>query len=270
MTRAACAVAAPLFAALLAGCGVPRALGIAPYRIEVQQGNFVSQDMVEQLKEGMSKDQVRQIMGTPLLVDIFHSERWDYIYTRETSDGKKEKRGLAVYFQDSKMIRVVGEAAPARGAKPVPELTAAPATTVASAAPPAAAAEKPQPPATEAQARYWVYGAFLTQAEPEILSERVALGAELEQRLGIASGTDRAKVYTALMALIDGKPLNVRKATPEEVAKYSAETRRELKETVFAVQAGDVILLVQYDLQANTIPFVGELSGLAPRSAMGR
>jgi len=114
MHRAAHAATALVAASLLAGCGVPRALGIAPYRIEVQQGNYVSQDMVAQLKEGMSKDQVRQIMGTPLLIDIFHGERWDYFYSRETSDGKKEKRGLSVFFQDGKMVRVDGEAAPAR------------------------------------------------------------------------------------------------------------------------------------------------------------
>lgn len=113
MLRASPAVLALVCAALLAGCGVPRALGIAPYRIEVQQGNFVSQEMTAQLKEGMSKEQVRQIMGTPLLVDIFHAERWDYIYTRETSDGKREKRRLAVFFADGKLTRIDGDAAPA-------------------------------------------------------------------------------------------------------------------------------------------------------------
>src|SRR5262245_33167702 len=108
MLRATQAAAALLLSASLAGCGVPRPLGIAPYKIEVQQGNFVSKDMVDQLKEGMSKEQVRQIMGTPLLVDIFHGERWDYIYTRETTDGKKEKRTFVVYFQDSKLTRFAG------------------------------------------------------------------------------------------------------------------------------------------------------------------
>ena len=102
--------ASRVFAALacalvLAGC---------PYKIEVQQGNFVSQDMVDQLKEGMSKDQVRQIMGTPLLTDIFHAERWDYFYSRVGADGKEEKRKLAVFFEDGKLARVTGEAAPAR------------------------------------------------------------------------------------------------------------------------------------------------------------
>ena len=108
------AIAAIALAVPLAGCGVPRALGIAPYKIEIQQGNFISQEMVSQLKEGMSKEQVRQIMGTPLLADIFHEERWDYFYSRETTDGRKEKRGLAIFFQDGKLARIDGDAAPAR------------------------------------------------------------------------------------------------------------------------------------------------------------
>jgi len=114
MLRVSNAVLALLCAALLASCGVPRALGIAPYKIEIQQGNFVSQEMVSQLKDGMSKDQVRQIMGTPLLVDIFHAERWDYVYSRETTEGKREKRRLAIFFEDGKLARIDGDAAPAR------------------------------------------------------------------------------------------------------------------------------------------------------------
>ena len=114
MRPAARAFAALALAIPLAGCGVPRALGIAPYKIEIQQGNFISQEMVSQLKEGMSKEQVRSIMGTPLLTDIFHAERWDYVYTFQGSDGKKEQRGLALFFQDGKLARIDGEAAPAR------------------------------------------------------------------------------------------------------------------------------------------------------------
>lgn len=109
MPRASSVVLALLCAALLAGCGVPRALGIAPYKIEIQQGNFVSQEMVSQLKSGMSKEQVRQIMGTPLLTDIFHAERWDYVYSRETTEGKREKRKLAIFFEDGKLARIDGD-----------------------------------------------------------------------------------------------------------------------------------------------------------------
>jgi outer membrane protein assembly factor BamE len=104
MRRTANLALALACAALLAGC---------PYRIEIQQGNFISQETVSQLKEGMSKEQVRQIMGTPLLVDIFHAERWDYVFLRHTVDGRHEKRGLALFFEDGKLARITGEAAPA-------------------------------------------------------------------------------------------------------------------------------------------------------------
>jgi len=116
MRRFSNAVFALACTALLAGCGLPRALGIAPYKIEVQQGNFISQEMVSQLKEGMSKEQVRQIMGTPLLADIFHGERWDYVYSRSTADGRREQRKLAIFFEDGKLARMSGEAAPTSAA----------------------------------------------------------------------------------------------------------------------------------------------------------
>ena len=119
---------------------------------------------------------------------------------------------------------------------------------------------QPQPPPTEAQARYWVYGAFLTQAVPEIMSEQVALGPELEQRLGVPSGSGRQRIYDALISLTDRKQISVRKATPEEIAKYTVESKRELKDPLFALRAEDLTLLVQYDMQTNAIPFVGMLS----------
>lgn len=128
---------------------------------------------------------------------------------------------------------------------------------------------QPQPPTSERQARYYVYGAFLTHAVPEIMGERVALGPELEQRLGLSAGADRLTIYDALMTYTDGKPLNVRRASADEVARYKPQAKRELKDPLFAVQAGDIMLLVEYDMQANTIPFVGQI-GVAyqpPRAA---
>ena len=116
---------------------------------------------------------------------------------------------------------------------------------------------QPRAPTTENQARYYVYGAFLTHAVPEIMGERVALGPELAQRLGVQPGADRRRIYDALMSYTDGKRLAVRKATPGELSAYQG--RRDLKSPVFTVQAGDIRLLVEYDMQANTIPFVGQL-----------
>jgi hypothetical protein len=61
------------------------------------------------------------------------------------------------------------------------------------------------------------------------------------------------------MSYTDGKPLRVRKATPEEIARYKPQVKRELKDPVFTVVAGDIALLVEYDMQDNSIPFVGQL-----------
>ena len=100
----------PLSAALLSGCGyVPTIPGVTPYRIEIQQGNYISQDMAAQLKPGMSKDQVRLVLGTPLLTDIFHADRWDYVYWRERPGAKREQRKLTVFFEDGRVTRVDGD-----------------------------------------------------------------------------------------------------------------------------------------------------------------
>ena len=101
-----------LLVAALAGCGmgVPRVPGITPYRIEIQQGNYVAQEAVAQLKRGMTKDQVRGVLGTPLLTDIFHANRWDYVYYRELADGTREQRKLVVHFdKDEKLASLDGD-----------------------------------------------------------------------------------------------------------------------------------------------------------------
>jgi outer membrane protein assembly factor BamE len=95
---------------LLSGCGyVPRIPGVTPFRIEIQQGNYISQEMVAQLKPGMSKEQVRLALGTPLLADIFHADRWDYVYYRDKPGEKRDQRKLTVFFEDGKLMRLDGD-----------------------------------------------------------------------------------------------------------------------------------------------------------------
>lgn len=114
MTRRIAFAALAAAGLLAAGCtSVPRIPGITPYRIEIQQGNFLSQEMVSQLQPGMSKEQVRFVLGTPLVADIFHADRWDYIYWRETPEGKREQRKLAVYFDQGRLARLDGNVVPA-------------------------------------------------------------------------------------------------------------------------------------------------------------
>ncbi len=82
---------------------------LSPYRIDVRQGNYVTQDMVAQLKPGQSREQVRFILGSPLVTDMFHEDRWDYIYRFRPGNGEVQQRSLAVFFLDNKLSRVAGD-----------------------------------------------------------------------------------------------------------------------------------------------------------------
>jgi len=104
---------------LLCGCSyVPQIPGVTPYRIAIQQGNFISQEMVSQLKTGMTREQVRFVLGTPLVTDIFHADRWDYVYYREVRGDKPELRRVSVFFEQDKLARVSGDVVPAAAAAP--------------------------------------------------------------------------------------------------------------------------------------------------------
>jgi len=101
---------------LLGGCGVPRVPGITPYKPEIQQGNYLSQEQLAQVKPGMTREQVRFVLGTPLLADIFHADRWDYVYWREATDGKREQRKITLFFDQGKLARMEGDVvSPAAG-----------------------------------------------------------------------------------------------------------------------------------------------------------
>ena len=93
---------------LLASCSA-----LTPYKIDVQQGNAITQEMVAKLKPGMSKSQVRFILGTPLLTDAFHADRWDYVFVDEKAGKLKERRKVAVLFKGDVLMRVEGDVAPA-------------------------------------------------------------------------------------------------------------------------------------------------------------
>jgi outer membrane protein assembly factor BamE len=119
--RSCGAVASLLAAALLPGCksvDLPSVPGVTPYRMVIQQGNFISQEMVAQLKPGMTKEQVRFVLGTPLVTDIFHADRWDYVFYRDQQGGKREQRNLSVIFEKERLARVIGDLMPPEGQAP--------------------------------------------------------------------------------------------------------------------------------------------------------
>jgi outer membrane protein assembly factor BamE len=114
---------------------------LSPYRIDVRQGNFVTQEMVAQLKPGLTREQVRFILGSPLVTDMFHADRWDYLYRLQPGRGETQQRHLAVFFQDGKLTRVAGDVVADDGTmvETKPE-----ARVVEIAAPDAAGQEKPK------------------------------------------------------------------------------------------------------------------------------
>ena len=121
----------------LAGCNmVPR---IGAHRMEIQQGNFVSQEMMSQVKAGMTKDQVRFILGTPLVSDIFHADRWDYVFARRrVNSDELEQRHIVIFFEEGRLKRIDGDVVTAGAAAATP-------AAVPSSAPSATPAVPAQP-----------------------------------------------------------------------------------------------------------------------------
>lgn len=91
----------------LSGCSTDKIPGV--YRIDIQQGNDITQDMINQLKPDMTKKQVAYVMGTPLLIDTFHPDRWDYVYSYHPGNGNREQRRLTLFFTEDKLDYIEGD-----------------------------------------------------------------------------------------------------------------------------------------------------------------
>ena len=115
---------------------------LSPYRIDVRQGNFVTQEMVALLKPGQTRDQVRFILGSPLVADMFHVDRWDYVYRFRPGHGEVQQRTMTVFFQDNKLTRVAGDVVAEEGSKA--EAPRAATQVIDIPAPAGAAAETPE------------------------------------------------------------------------------------------------------------------------------
>lgn len=85
---------------------------ITPYKVEIVQGNFVSKEQVEALKPGMSRQQVREVLGTSLLTDVFHSDRWDYVFTIQRQGVEAQQRRLTLFFKGESLDRFEGDPMP--------------------------------------------------------------------------------------------------------------------------------------------------------------
>jgi len=95
-----------LISILTVGCSLIDPL---VYRLSIQQGNIVDQSQIDQLKYGMTKDQVSFVLGTPMVRDAFDADRWDYIYTLVNGRGKQFRKNLVVSFKGDKLTTVAGD-----------------------------------------------------------------------------------------------------------------------------------------------------------------
>ena len=100
------------FLCLLYGCSRSNDGGFnAPliYKIDIQQGNVINQEMLNKLEPGMDKKRVKFIMGTPVIVDPFHNERWEYIYSFQEGGKVREQRHITLHFEDNKLAYISGD-----------------------------------------------------------------------------------------------------------------------------------------------------------------
>ena len=99
--------------ALLGGCGNFGSMDFpGVYKISIPQGNIITQDMVDQLLPGMTKRQVIFVMGTPLVRDPYHQDRWDYVYNFQPGGGERGQERLSVVFEDDQLVSLSGDFEP--------------------------------------------------------------------------------------------------------------------------------------------------------------
>lgn len=97
---------------LITGCSSVPSVPSVPsvlYKIDVQQGNVITQEMVDKLKPGMTRSQVRFVLGTALIGDVFHKNRWDYVYRLVQHGNLVDEYKLTVFFEDDKLVRTEGD-----------------------------------------------------------------------------------------------------------------------------------------------------------------
>jgi outer membrane protein assembly factor BamE len=129
---------------------------LQPYRVPVVQGNVVTREQVAVLRPGMSRIQVRDILGTPLLASVFHANRWDYVFTLRQQGAEPQARRVTVFFKDDVLERFEADTLPTetefvstlggKEAVKVPLLEASPEKLKEFPAPVAAPEDKPLPP----------------------------------------------------------------------------------------------------------------------------
>jgi len=205
---------------------------ISPYRIDIQQGNVVTQEMVAKLKAGMTRSQVRFVLGSPLVTDMFHSDRWDYIYLMQKQGKAEERRRLTVIFDGDKLLTLEGDIVLTdKALEPAPAVRAPSTITISSEPKPAPKAEASKAEAAKADAakaagaKAEAAKAAAAKAEAAKVDAAKAAAAKAEAAKADAAKADAAKAEAAKAdaAKADAAKAEAAKADPAKADSSKAD-----------------------------------------------
>ncbi len=198
---------------------------ISPYRIDIQQGNVVTQEMVDKLKAGQTRSQVRFVLGSPLIADMFHNDRWDYVYLMQKQGKPDERRRLTVIFDGDKLLRLEGDVV-------ATDKLLAPAA-IAPAKPAAVAPHAPKPAADEPALKPPVSSTPSPRSETTTDEARPAAARPADKPMP-GGGTDAAQTDAVKAAAPKAGPDSVgaakAAASNKDVPKSDAASSDEIKE----------------------------------------
>lgn len=101
-----------------AGCSyrpsIPNLSLPSVYKIDIQQGNVITQEMIDQLRPGLTKRQVQYVMGTPMIADTFEQSRWDYIYSYQPGGEKRQQESISLFFENDLLTHFEGDFVPGK------------------------------------------------------------------------------------------------------------------------------------------------------------
>jgi outer membrane protein assembly factor BamE len=201
--------------------------GLKPYHLDIQQGNVVTSKMMLQLKPGMTKSQVRYVMGTPLLQDSFHQDRWDYIYQMNKGGEVVERRRVILEFNNDGLAKVRGDVIPAGspGAENAPMATIDDVKTAKSDK--TLLNEDPKKSWTD-RFKFWAddekVGVLKTASEPEKTKKEESKASWLSS-LKFWEDKDKSSVNVVQAKQVEElKPGEVMQASPVDVPKTEVTT----------------------------------------------
>ncbi len=197
------------------------------YKLDVRQGNFITPEMRDKLKLGMTRQQVRYVMGTPLLSDAFHNDRWDYIYSLAQHGAVVEKQVMILYFEGDNLVRIDDSAMPVIVPAPVDEQPASAVMAIS------AVAEVPV-----------VAASAVAATTPLAVTSEAAITASVQAWAAAWSARD-SKQYLASYAP------SFHPAGMSHAAWLKQRTARFAKAHAIVVSIGDMVVKVQDNTHAT-------------------